>query len=302
MKKIITSIVITLSAISLISQIDTSTTIFNKIDTTQHLMLKAGSCGSPDGSILEAMGPPASWQELSDNGYCYAGINSTNSVTMCFTFTPSVSNILLNGGYSESCANNNFTAFNVYDNSCSFVTTSLNPTTLTAGQQYTWCVTMKAWGGGSCTGYTTFCPYWINNNPLPVELIEFKGYNKDEVNHLYWIIASEFNNEYFYIEKSSDGENWEYLGEIEGEGVTNVAKIYDFKDLEYNNTLNYYQLTQVDFDGNPKTFSPIVINNTRDNVELDKIINLMGQEVAESYVGLKFYLYKNGDVKKLIKI
>jgi len=243
--------------------------------------MKAGSCGSPDGSILQTPSPPASWSYLDANGYCYAGINSTATVTMCFTFVPSVSSVLLNGGFSESCNNNTFTNFTVYDAGCNFVTTSLSPTGLIAGDTYIWCITMRAWGGPSCTGYATFCPYWIDNTALPVELEIFEGYNKGKINYINWVTATEINNDYFTLERSRDAKVWKEVANISGNGNSNTPIAYEFKDDSYNNGTNYYRLTQPDFDGKFETFE--VISITTPNVKyLDyRIINLLGQEIQD---------------------
>lgn len=281
---------------------DVSTTINDSYDSIEPvLILKAGSCGSPDGGILEIASPPASYQQLEDDGYCFAGINSSNTVTMCFTFTPDVATILLNGGYSESCANNNFTGFRVYDNTCTLVSTSLNPTGLTAGQQYTWCIDMKAWGGPSCNGYTTFCPYWINDVPLPIELLYFNGEKHYGFNLIEWGSASEINNDYYTIEKSQDGKNWEYLSLVYGAGTTTELLNYEFRDYYVKDTINYYKLSQTDFNGNSKTFKIIVVNNSNDYRQVRITVNLLGQEVDENEKGLFIEIYTDGSTRKIFR-
>ncbi len=91
--------------------------------------------------------------------------------------------------------------------------------------------------------------------PLPVDLIFFKGQATPEGNHLTWQTASEENNHGFFIEKSEDGETWEILDFIEGNGTTLVVSDYEYFDRRdvalqrlYPQRI-YYRLKQVDFDG-----------------------------------------------------
>lgn len=43
------------------------------------------------------------------------------------------------------------------------------------------------------------------NTYLPIELLTFEGYNKNENNILTWSTASENDNDYFTLERSEDG-------------------------------------------------------------------------------------------------
>lgn len=152
-----------------------------------------------------------------------------------------------------------------------------------------------------CNG--TYNPLMTLNWPssLPIELIEFKGYNKGNVNYLYWISASEINNDYYFVERSGDGKNWDEIGNVVGAGTTNVVKIYDFKDLRYKDIRNYYQLTQVDFNGNSETFKTILIDNSIDPKIIAKTVNFMGQEVNEYYNGMVIEIYTDNSVRKFFR-
>ncbi len=68
-----------------------------------------------------------------------------------------------------------------------------------------------------------------------------------------WSTASQINNQFFIVEKSVDGKNWNDIGKINGEGTSFGLKKYSFTDTPPNdNSYSYYRLKQVDFDG---TFS-----------------------------------------------
>ena len=84
---------------------------------------------------------------------------------------------------------------------------------------------------------------------LPVELIDFSGtYDKNKI-RLIWTTASETNNDYFLIEQSKDGFNFNPLGTIKGAGTISQTRVYNFTDNMPNIGVNYYRIRQVDFDG-----------------------------------------------------
>lgn len=85
------------------------------------------------------------------------------------------------------------------------------------------------------------------SSPLPVSLVSFDASCEDGNVRLSWATASEFNNDYFRIEKSYDAENFTYFATISGSGFSNSMIDYETWDQELREA--YYSLTQVDFDG-----------------------------------------------------
>lgn len=93
--------------------------------------------------------------------------------------------------------------------------------------------------------------------PLPVELVSFEAINSGRKTQLSWTTASEFNNDFFEIQKSEDGKTWNAIGEIQGTGTTNQPTNYEYFDYSYSAVnIVYYRLRQVDLDGT-EDFSPI---------------------------------------------
>ena len=86
---------------------------------------------------------------------------------------------------------------------------------------------------------------------LPVQLTEFKGEYKANNIQLEWKTSSELNSDYFEIQRSYDGKNFEYAGKVNGNGTVSSPKAYDFVDDNYLRAKRraYYRLRQVDFDG-----------------------------------------------------
>ena len=88
---------------------------------------------------------------------------------------------------------------------------------------------------------------------LPVEVINFNAQlNQNKTVDINWQTSSERNNNYFTIEKSIDGQNWELLANVKGSGSTNITQNYYLEDRKPEIGTNYYKLKQTDFDGMQK--------------------------------------------------
>ena len=94
-------------------------------------------------------------------------------------------------------------------------------------------------------------------NILPVELISFNGRPKIKSIDLQWVTASEINNDYFTVEKSTNGIDFKEMTDINGRGTTTLHSFYNWADESPNDGLNYYRLLQVDFNGD-KSYSDII--------------------------------------------
>lgn len=234
---------------------------------------KAGSCASPDGPMYSIPAPPPSYAWLQANGNCNPASYGTTR-TVCWTFRPTSSSVSINSGYSQTgCNNVSFGSFRLFNSACTQIGTGLNFTGLTPGAIYTWCMTGTSWGGGpGCIGFTDFCPYFTNNITLPVELIEFSVTSNNKYNKLIWITATEINNDYFTVYKSTDASDWKELARIQGAGNTSTPSLYELKD-EIQDGVVYYKLKQTDYNGEYKYFNTIHIKNSRTlNKTLDYIL------------------------------
>lgn len=243
MKKVILIFITQFLLLTTVAQVlDTSTVLRSSEKTEIQYMEKAGSCASPDGPMQITASPPGSHAYLQANGYCYSGIPTTSTVTMCFTFVTTTTSVSLNAGFSTSCGNNSFTSFNLYNSSCTFVTSSLTPTGLVIGQQYTWCVTMRAWGGAFCNGYDTFCPYWMSIYNLAVNIRDFST----DCKTIKWETVSESNSDEYVIEGSKDGYTWTAQAKIKSKN-SSIGGTYFVTVTDRSN--KYYKISSYDFDG-----------------------------------------------------
>ncbi len=115
-------------------------------------------------------------------------------------------------------------------------------------------------------------PYLKGNkwDILPIELEYFKvEYAKNKV-ELKWATLSEINNDFFSIERSSDGVYFETIENIEGAGNSSKQITYFYTDENPTTGMNYYRLKQTDFDGNFEYFDikSIEISKLSDQVSI----------------------------------
>ncbi len=116
----------------------------------------------------------------------------------------------------------------------------------------------------------TFSLGGVGVSALPVELISFEGQVINSKVVLDWSTAQEINNDYFEIQRSMDGRNFETIGSINGSGNSDVKISYSFTDQLPYLGISYYRLNQIDFDGAFEYSKVILINNTslRDGIEV----------------------------------
>lgn len=103
--------------------------------------------------------------------------------------------------------------------------------------------------------------------PLPVELLHFNAECDENFVQLSWSTASETNNSHFEIEKSTDGFNWNWINTTPGSGTTNQLNSYSYRDYNPSNSISYYRLSQVDYDGQKTTYDIQSIEACAENTD-----------------------------------
>lgn len=85
---------------------------------------------------------------------------------------------------------------------------------------------------------------------LPIELMFFRAsvLGEDRVK-LAWQTASETNNDYFSVERSKDGIDWDLISLVEGAGNSEMLLDYELIDDSPEFGLSYYRLKQTDYNG-----------------------------------------------------
>jgi Secretion system C-terminal sorting domain/Beta-propeller repeat len=96
------------------------------------------------------------------------------------------------------------------------------------------------------------------SNALPVKLLNFSAkVNDNKEVDISWTTASELNNQYFTIERSKDGLNFEQVAIVKGAINSSIAINYLSTDKTPYSGKSYYRLRQTDLDGK-YSFSAIV--------------------------------------------
>ncbi len=86
---------------------------------------------------------------------------------------------------------------------------------------------------------------------LPVTFKDFNASSMNQFALLEWRMESEANTNFYSIERSSDGTNWEEIIITEAsEGDGSSAHLYQEIDYNPQEGINYYRLSQTDNDGN----------------------------------------------------
>lgn len=91
-----------------------------------------------------------------------------------------------------------------------------------------------------------------SNNALPVSWLSFNAAVNGSDIELTWKTASEVNSDYFAIERSQNGFDFETIGKVKAAGNTPLQSKYNYLDKGAMDKLNeawYYRLRQVDVSG-----------------------------------------------------
>jgi len=140
--------------------------------------------------------------------------------------------------------------------------------------------------------------------PLPVGLLDFDGQKETQYNTLFWTTEYEINSDYFLLERTTDGVNWQFAAKIDTDNDTPGLHQYFWNDYSFEpNTMNYYRLNQFDLNGERFTYDRIVaINNLRSAKKIVKRTNILGQEVPDTESGLLIFIYEDGSMEKIMVV
>ncbi len=97
--------------------------------------------------------------------------------------------------------------------------------------------------------YTMAPPTLQTAATLPIVLKDITAKMLESGINLVWSTASETNNKFFSVQRSSNGANWLDIAKIDGRGTTSVESSYAYLDKNPLPGANYYRLAQHDMDG-----------------------------------------------------
>lgn len=112
---------------------------------------------------------------------------------------------------------------------------------------------------------SSFSPITIGSltasHPLPITLLSFQA-KRNSTNSaiINWQTSTETNNAGFELYRSLDAHSYELITSVEASKPnSNQIKVYSYSDNQAPASIAYYQLVQLDLNGNRNTYGPIAI-------------------------------------------
>ena len=158
-------------------------------------------------------------------------VNKNNSTNIYFDGSISIGGDFSNGNGSEIELGSNATA--TITGACSNSGNIVDATGTTSG---------------SCLGTV-----------LPITLLYFRAVAEEEKVVLNWRTAEEHNNDYFTIERSIDGVQFQEIAQIPGAGSSSSELSYIYTDQYPLNGVSYYRLSQTDYDRTTQFFNVVYV-------------------------------------------
>ena len=138
---------------------------------------------------------------------------------------------------------------------------------------------------------------FCTSTSLPIELTSFKG---TIGNKLEWTTSSEYNNDYFTLEKSTIGLEFYPIRIVKGAGNSRDVNSYVVVDGEFDDIINYYRLKQTDYDGVTKYSQSLSIDNRQKLKYVIKCVDMLGNVVSMDTKGIIIVIYDDGDIRKIV--
>ena len=148
--------------------------------------------------------------------------------------------------------------------------------------------TITASDGSDCEGFSEE----FVEITVAVELLDFSGEVQESGNMLNWITASEINNDFFTLYRSTDKVNFEAITVVDGKGNSSSANTYNFLDREAPNGVSYYRLDQTDFDGTTTSSNVISLVRGEGGFGIVEVLPVP----ARDFVNLSFTSKENVEV------
>jgi hypothetical protein len=137
-------------------------------------------------------------------------------------------------------------------------------------------------------------PYLILDQvPLSVTLLKFEATIFETHILINWETASEINNDYFTIQKTVDGVNFETVSVVTGAGNASTITRYETSDYNPFIGISYYRLVQTDFEGEV-TYFPLLAVSFEAKSQETKVVVSPNPSYNKSF---KVQIYDNPDSK-----
>ena len=136
-------------------------------------------------------------------------------------------------------------------------------------------------GDGTING-----PQYVGSG-LPIELKSFEAKPKGNKVSLSWITTSEINNDFFTIQRLSEGQLIQDIEYIRGAGNSSKELAYTTEDTDPPSGTVYYRLKQTDFDGGSSHSSWVAVNPTSAKGQIKLITNASNESFSLEFNGFE---------------
>ena len=129
------------------------------------------------------------------------------------------------------------------------------------------------------------CP---TGGPLPVQFLNVTARQKGSGVAIDWATASEFNNNYFDVERSTDGgTSWSVVTNMPSKGNGNATKNYAAYDAKPVVGANYYRIKQVDMDGTSKYSNTVVFKLNIVKTDVSVLANPFNTNITVDFLSTR---------------
>jgi len=111
-----------------------------------------------------------------------------------------------------------------------------------------------------------------STSTLPIELGDVNATLEGDEVMVEWEVLTQQNNDFFTIERATNGIDFREIGKVDGAGTTQNKKNYTFVDASPEVGINYYRLRQTDYDGQNEVFDPVSVKYVPEisSIEIEK--------------------------------
>ena len=165
-------------------------------------------------------------------------------------------------------------------------------------------VDMNTYSNGNLNNKYAHIDYIYMSDPgfsLPIDLLSFNAVAAQDGVLVEWSTLSQVNNDYFNVQRSLDGYEWQDVVRIPGAGNSNSQIDYSWFDTAPPVGVSYYRLKQTDYNGTEETFHPVSVIITREEPILIKRVTILGQDVGDEYRGIVIEYYSDGTFRKTMQ-
>lgn len=110
--------------------------------------------------------------------------------------------------------------------------------------------------------------FTITSIILPVTFEKIEAYRQNKNTDIFFFTASEVNNDFFTIERSSDGMDFGAVGTLQGAGNATSTQKYYYEDRDVPSGVLYYRIKQTDFDGRFDYSSVVKVNGQAGGIDI----------------------------------